>query len=346
MTELSLSADVVNELRERHVRFLEERLTDDRAKEDWLSSFDGAYDHLRAQRVRDVVEPARFAERLTALLTTETVHGFAAPIGRDLHARVLTSLRQHDQKLGTYVPDDARSAIDSIVTRPELVPAPLVRRVFEQEATEEMLRDVLYDALREFNDGVNPFFAEWGLPALVKKVVPIGAGTILKSIGTMRAEFDKRLEPEIRKFLLAFSRRAKTKLADFVIAKNSDPAFVNLRKNIVLFFYEQTLADIVAGLTDDAMEEGNRAAESIAWAVVENGKPIAQLKAALETFVDEHGDDTVGQWLDAIGVSERPALRALAELLWPYVRLLLGSPAARAFFERVTSDFYATLETR
>ena len=46
-----------------------------------------------------------------------------------------------------------------------------------------------------------------------------------------------------------------------------------------------------------------------------------------------------------IGVVERPSLEALAELTWPYVRLALESPPARAFYERVVWDFYATIGT-
>lgn len=346
MSELNLSEEVLVELRERHVRFLAERLTDDRAKSDLVVSLGRAYDDILAERVRDVVDPKLVVDHLSAVATSKMIRGFAAPIGRDVHARVIHSLRSHDEKLGAYVPADARTAIETVVTRPDLLPEPLIRRVFEQEATEEMLRDVLYDALVQFNDGVNPFFADWGLPALVKKVMPIGGGAILKSLNLVRAEFDKRLEPEIRKFLLAFSRSAKSKLADFVIAKSSDPAFVAMRKNIVLFFYEQTLADIVAHVDRPAMDEVERAAEGIACEVVAKDKPRAQLEAALVAFVQENGDKTVGEWLSAVGVTERPDFEAVAELLWPHVQMLLRTKAALAFLEQVTRDFYATLGAR
>lgn len=346
MTELTLPAATIAALRTRHVAFLAERLTDERAHGDFVRSFEGAYDHILAQRIRDVVQPDAFVAGLAKILSEKGIKGFGAPIGHEIHRRVLASLRTHDVKLGEYVPDDARTAIDSLISRPDIVPEPLIRRVIEQEATEEILRDVLHDALREFNDSVNPFFAEWGLPALLKRVMPIGSGTVIKSIGAIRGEFDKRLEPEIRKFLLVFSRKAKGKIADFVVSKTSDPTFVALRKNVALFFYEQTLADVVAGVTEDVRGETDRAADAIVLEVVRHEQPRRRLQAALTAFVSENGDKTLGEWLTSIGVTERPELEPLAELLWPHVRLLLESPPARAFFERVAWDFYATLEAK
>lgn len=345
MSDVTLSSDVIAALRTKHLEFLAGRLTDDRAKGDFVRSMNGAYDHLLSKPIKELLTPKAFVDGLSRVLSAPAIRGFGAPIGREVHRRVIQALREHQEKLGSFVPGDARSAIDVLVARPDLLPEPLIRRVFEQEATEEMLRDVLYDALREFNDSVNPFFAEWGLPALIKKVMPIGSGTVIKSIGLVRSEFDKRLEPEIRKFLLVFSRKAKGKLADFVIAKSNDAAFVALRKNVVAFFYEQTLAEIVAGVDAAAQEHVDVAAEHIALEVTAHDAPRRALEAALEELVREHGDETLGAWLGALGVDARPELEELAELVWPLARVLLESPPARAFWERVTWEFYDSLVT-
>lgn len=341
MTEdLALSPAQISALRARHVAYLAERLTDERAQGDFRLSFANAYDHVLTKPVKELVDPAALEAGLTKILTEPALRQLVMPIAREVHLRVLTSLRADDEKLGTYVPEKARAAIDDLVARADLVPEPLVRRVLEQEAVEEILRDTLYDALVEFNDTVNPFFADWGLPALIKRFVPIGSGAVLKSISAVRTEFDKRLEPEIRKFLLAFSRRAKGKIADFVVSKGGDPAFVALRKSVVAFFYEQTIGEIVAGFDDAARSRADAATEEILLEVLRHGRPRERLRAELDALVREHGETPLGEVLSGLGVTARPDLEAIADLVWPTMKMLLASPPARAFYERITWEFY------
>jgi len=340
---LSLDPATIAALRSRHVAFLAERLVDDRARGDFIRSFAGGYDHVMGRPIRELLQPQTLVAGGAKLLTNEVVRGLLAPIAQEVNRRVVTSLRTDEAKLGDYVPREARAAIDELIARPDLLPEELVRRVFDAEVVEEIMRDVLYDALLEFNESVNPFFADWGLPALIKRFMPIGSGTVLKSMSAVRAEFDKRLEPEIRKFLLGFSRKAKKKIADFVVSSAGDPKLVALRKSIVAFFYEESLAQITQNVDDDARMNADEAALAIVLELLRKDRPRERLIAELEKLVAEHGDEPLGAWLARIGVTERPDLEGLAELLWPFAKLALESPPARAFWERVTWDFYATL---
>ncbi|MBX3264678.1 MAG: hypothetical protein KF782_33710 [Labilithrix sp.] len=340
---LSLDPATVAALRSRHVAFLAERLVDDRARGDFVRSFAGGYDHVMARPIRELFDPKALVAGGAKVLKSDAVRGLFAPIAREVHRRVVASLRSDDAKLGDYVPDEARAAIGELIARPDLVPEELVRKVIGDDVVEEIMRDVLYDALVEFNESVNPFFADWGLPALIKRFMPIGSGTVLKSMSAVRGEFDKRLEPEIRKFLLGFSRRSKAKIADFLVSSAGDPKQIALRQSVVAFFYEESLAKITANVDDDARMNADDAALAIVLEVLERDRPRERLLAELEKLVADHGHETLGAWLARIGVTERPDLTALAELVWPFVKLALESPPARAFWERVTWDFYATL---
>lgn len=340
---LSLSPATIAALRARHVAFLAERLTDERARGDFVRSFVAGYDHLSSLPLRALIDPEALVAGLERALTTDTVRGLVSPMARELSRRAVAALRSDDTKLGDYVPEAAREAIDRLLARPDLVPDALVRRVVAAEAIEEIVHDVLYDALRGFNESVNPFFAEWGLPALIKRFMPLGSGAVLKSMSAVRAEFDKRLEPEMRKFLLSSSRTSKGKIADFVIGKAGDPKFVALRQSVVAFFYAETLAQITENVDDDARAGIDDAAEAIVLEVLRRDRPRARLLAELEDLVAAHGDETVGAFFARIGVTTRPELEPLAELAWPFVRLALESPPARAFYERLIWDFYATL---
>ena len=340
---LNLTPATIAALRSRHVAFLAERLVDDRARGDFLRSFAGGYEHMLSRPIRELLEPKTLVSGLAAVLTNQAVRGLLSPIAREINRRIVASLRSDDAKLGDYVPQEARRSIDELIARPDLLPEELVRRVFDDEVVEEIMRDVLYDALVEFNESVNPFFADWGLPALIKRFMPIGSGAVLKSMTAVRTEFDKRLEPEIRKFLLGFSRKSKKKIADFIVTSAGDPKLVALRKSIVAFFYEESLSQITKNVDDDARMAADEAAEAIVLEILGRERPRERLLAELEKLVAEHGDETLGAWLTRIGVMEQPDHEKLAELVWPFVKLALESPPARAFWERVTWDFYATL---
>lgn len=343
MTDLSFPPATVAALRAKHIAYLAERLTDDRARGDFVRSFANAYDHVLSRPLRELVDPAALSAVLTDVVTADAIRGLAAPVLREIHRRTVSALKTDEAKVGDFVPEAAREAIAALIARPDLLPEDLVRRVFEDEAAEEVLRDVLYDALVEFNDSVNPFFADWGLPALLKKVMPIGSGTVIKSIGAIRGEFDKRLEPEIRKFLLVFMRKSKSKIADLVVAKGADPKFIALRQSVVAWLYERSVAELTKTVDDDARDHVDTAAEEIALELAKQAHPRDRLRAEIEAFLKEKGDVTLGDWLTSIGAVARPELERIAELLWPHVRLLLESPPARAFYERVTWEFYDSL---
>lgn len=344
MQSLSLSAEILDELEKRHVAFLHARLTSGEAREDWVRSFREGWTWALGLRVGDVLDAEAVTDGVAKALSEATITKLFAPVVKDVHRRTLKTLRTDDKRLTEYVNADARTAIDTLLERSDLVPERLIREVFAQEAIEEALRDILFDGLQEFNQTVNPFFADWGLPAILKRM-PIGGGAILKSMGAVKGEFDKRLEPEIRKFLQVFSRKAKGKLADFVVAKGDDPKMIELRKNVVSFLYSQTLSELLANVDDAASKQGEIAVEQIALEIHRKEHPRKRLREALDAFLRVYGDKTVGEWLGAIGATETPDLDAWAALLWPHVQRTLASPVARTFFEGVTKEFYASLRS-
>jgi hypothetical protein len=339
MTDLALSPETLEALKKKHVAFLEARLSSDAAREDWMRSFREGYAWALTLRIRDVVDPVALTDGVTKALTADSVKALFAPAARDIHRRVLASLKKDDARLGDYVPAQARLAIDDLLERSDLVPERLVRNIFDQEAIEEAIRDTLHDGLKEFNETVNPFFADWGLPAILKRM-PIGGGAILKSMGAMRGEFDKRLDPEIRKFLLGFSRKAKGKLADFFITKGDDPKSIELRKNVVSFLYSQSMKELLAGIDESASKKAEIATEHVVLETLRRDEPRKRLREGLVAFLKDHGDTTFGEWLKAVGASGEPDLDAFAALLWPHVQRTLESPVSRAFFAKVTSEFY------
>ena len=344
MTDLALGSDVLDALEKRHIAFLEGRLTGDAAKADWVRSFREGWAWALAQKVNVVVDVDAATDGFAKALNEQTITKLVAPVMKEIHRRTLASLRTDDQKVATFLNADARAAIDVLLERSDLVPEKVIREVFAQEAIEDALRDILFDGLQEFNQTVNPFFADWGLPAILKRM-PIGGGAILKSMGALKGEFDKRLDPEIRKFLLVFSRKAKGKLADMVISKGDDPKTIELRKNVVTFLYSQSLSELLANVDESASKQAENAVTAIALEAWKKDHVRTRLRQALDAFLRIYGEKTVGEWLAAVGATATPDLDAFAELLWPHVQRTLASPVAKSFFAQLTKEFYDSLRT-
>lgn len=342
MANLRISRGALAELQRRHLSFLEERLVSARAREDWIRSAEADAEAVREVPIRDILQPRELAGNLHRALGSAAIGTFFAPLAARLQRAAIGGLREDGTKLGEYVPEEARLAIEDILAGPDLVPDALVRELFGQKAIEDAIHDTLLEGLTQFNRTVNPFFAEWGIPSLLRRV-PLGGGLILASMEALRGEFDRRLEPEMRRFLAPFSRRATAQMAELFLANRDEPRFVELRRNLVTFLWSRSLSELLAGADAEALDLGAFAAERIAIALLERDEATGELARLLGRFVEDLGDVTVGQWLHEIGASGRPDAGAWAELLWPQVEAVLRSRLVRDFLREITAEFYEGL---
>ncbi|HXC52133.1 MAG TPA: hypothetical protein VN634_14700 [Candidatus Limnocylindrales bacterium] len=322
---------------------IDEQLASISTRDEWLRLCRETWDRALSKPIRDTIRPDDIAAGLRSVATPESVRDLFGPLLRDLHSDLVALLKKDETALGDYVPEMARRAIDMLLERRDLIPEALVRKLFEQQAVQDAIYDTLYDGLTQFNTSVNPFFADWGLPSFLKRM-PIGGSVILASMEALRSEFERRLEPEIRKFLAPFSKRATGQLAEVFLAKSADPKFIQLRKNLVIFLYTQSLAELLARVDAAAAADVGVAIEEILLALVANDRLAARIRDAAQAFVDEHGDQTVGEWLASIGATGDGLVEPWAELLWPAVEKTLASPAARELLRRIVAELDQPIE--
>lgn len=270
---------------------------------------------LRTRRVRDLADPARLAPLLDAALGPAFAAELCAPLLRALRPYVLATLRADPRPLRDYVPKEAQAALQRLAARPPRLPAPLARALVENPELEEVLRDLLYGALREFNDRVNPFFADWGLPTILRKVLPIGGGTAVRALELVRGEFDRRLEPEMRRFLQGFVKRGLQRFSQVLAEGKDGPHGPALRRSIL----EAVLAQPVALLAEAPDDELLRLSEE-AFAVtlerfLQTERAAELRREALAALCAAAGDRTLGELLEQSGVRYRLPTEALASLL-------------------------------
>ncbi|MCU0685816.1 MAG: hypothetical protein MUF34_26845 [Polyangiaceae bacterium] len=334
---------LLDELRVRQSAFLAERMTSPRARDEWRDNFGAIAASLLALPVEALVPPARLARALDEALSAEAARSALAPLTRAALPAVLRALRAEPEVIGAFVPDEARQALDGLLARPGLVPERLVREVLEHDAVEAVMRDVLAEVLREFSEKVNPFFADWGLPAILRRWSPLAAGAVNKALEGVREEFNRRLEPETRRFLQAVTRRSLRSAADAAVAMQDGPKFVALRRHLAAWLLEQRFAELLVGI--DAAGEAmlSSAAGPVQERLARHEALQKRRREALDAFFRTWGSKSAAELLGALGVEFRPDVAVVADLLWPAVEAALKSEPGRAWITSLVDEFYASL---
>jgi hypothetical protein len=327
-----------DEMRARLVRFVIERLSNDEGA--FEADVAGAIDDLLATPLEAVLDAERLEAAVAAALAKEQVERGARPLSRTIHMAIVRGMRADATKLGAFVPPKARERIDALLEKRGPVNERLVRQLIEQEAMEETLRDVIFDALKEFNERFNPFVAEWGLPGLLKGLGRFGLGPLGKSIDNVRVEFDRRLEPEMRKFLQGFSRRAVRRMADLVVQNSGDAKFLALRKSMVAFLYEQELRELVANVDDESAETWNAIGVDVAEHALALESSKKKRREAVAALLRDHGKEPLGEVLERYGFVAKPDANAVARSLWPFARAVFRGKAAERRVEAIVREFF------
>jgi hypothetical protein len=335
-----LTAETLAQIEARHLAFLSARLVSPEAAVEWRAQIAAAYETLLAARVGQVVDASALADALDAALTGEAIERAARPLARHLLPLVLGALRAERGTVRERVPASTQLRLDALMARPSLVPERLLSEIVDQDAVDEIMRDVLYDGFKEFSEKVSPFTAEWGIPSLLKRMSVFG-GAMSKSLDAVKAEFDRRLEPEIRRFLAGFSRRGLHRLVEVTIARADQPTSIALRKHLVAWVLDQEIAALAREADEETLALAREIGLDIAAAELERAEGRARRRALIEATVQGAKDLTVGEALEALGVSLRVDTEALAAASWPAVQTVLGSSSVKGWLEKMVREFYA-----
>jgi hypothetical protein len=333
----SLDPAALEALKARHLTFFEARVVSAKAEAEWQENLAAVYRDLLAARLSDVASAGVLADAANALFTSQTIEGAVRPLARQILREALRELRVEKGRVGDRVPAEGRQRIMALLERPGLMPDRFLREIIKEDAIDEVMRDVLYDALKEFSEKVNPFFADWGLPALLKKLGPFGFG---KGLESLRADFDRRLEPEMRKFLQGFSKKSLRRMVDFIIEHGDEPKFIAVRKRLAGWLLGQEVADLARATDIEAVLLGQDITLDIAAAELERSDVRARRRAALEQAIAAFQHRTVGEVLAELGVTFTPDFGPIAAATWPLARAALASPAAKAWFSSLVEEFY------
>jgi len=319
---------------------IQQVLLDQTLRAEWGKLCAQALAEILRTPVRKLVDRAKLGAALDAVLSRESVEQWSLPMARALAVLGTTRLQNRAEPIERFVPPSARQNLEALVGLPEILPPSLVQELAQDPAIEALLQDVLFEALKQFSNKVNPFTAEWGLPALMKHLPPFGFGALKSGFDARKAEFEDRMEPEIRKFVQGFSRKGVQRLAELMVRKQKEPELVALRVRVLGLLLARPLGELSPGPDDPRAKLAIDAGAEILGQALGDALLRSELDEIIDAALSRHGDSTLSAMLDELGMSP-PAPAVLAEACWPIAEIALGTEAVRHAIEHAIAEALA-----
>ncbi|MBN4050305.1 hypothetical protein JYT28_00965 [Desulfobulbus sp. AH-315-M07] len=340
MTASLSDGERLAELRNSQLDFFVGWLGSERAEARWCKLVAKAQASLVERPLAHFVEAERLRGLIAAATSGAVVSKLVVPAARTLLMEVAARVHARSESTGELLSEETWNELAELVADPDVVNEPLLRALLEDPAVEAVMHDVLFDALKEFGDRLNPFVAEWGLPALIDGLPMLGKGVMLRAIDGVRKEFDKRSRPEMRKFLKVFSRRAVKQSIEQTLIKRSEPEMVALRQHLATAVLERPLSEMCWSPEED---RGRRAVETIAASigdVLTHAIVAKELERAVDDLLAAWGERPVSELFDAMGVT-LPDTEPFARAMWPAIKTLGSSDAIREILTELIDDSHA-----
>lgn len=314
-------------------RVLIERMRSDRGRADHRRLVERGYQALLEAEL-GAVFPRTSADRvLSAVLNSDRLADLVRPSAGAILSEVVAEMKRDARPLSRFVPKEAEDAIERIAARPGLVDPRWIRAIFQEKAVEAIVADTLYSAIRDFSTVLPRFFLGL-LPTRGLGVLGTAAGLG----GKIMEEVEKRIEPEIRSFLVGGTKRALDRAADFAVAHADDKTSLELRRNLVHFVLKESPAFHARPLEAPVLAEVSVSAEAIARRVGESEEIKERAAELLDRFYAAHGARPVRELLTALGVKLEPDLDVIAEATWGLLDLFLQTEAVRGFVEERVAE--------
>ncbi len=305
------------------------------AEDDWARLLGAMYRQLLAtpadqvvdrQKVRAVIEQHLVAQRVEDLVRV----GFRVGVRPTVAAG-----RDDERPVGRWMPEEAQRRLAALAGQPHLVGEVWIEELFKQDAAEELLSETLYQSLKDFSTLV---------PRILQKVLPSGlgrlAGFAANAGSKMFDEVERVLDGEIRRFLEKGAGKALDRAARFAAQNVDSPTMVEGRRNMVRFALSKSGAFHVERMTDDRIDELEAIAELTAAHIATHEETAAVIDRLADRVWAAVDDRTVGEALDAAGITSEPPFEAWAAATWPALRTALQTPEVEAWIDDLAREFF------
>jgi hypothetical protein len=339
---LSIDDATRRALRARHVAYTKARLLSDEGQAELRANLEAGFAAITKRPVRELFDASALVALVEHVVSEPVLTHAVRPILRTAILLEAGRLREEPLAVGAYVSSQARASIELLLERPGIVPGPFVRQLVTHRAFERVMSEVLDDALKQFGAKMNPFTAEWGLPSLTKKAgaFSLGLGALLKSVESVQQEFERRLEPERKRFLAAFARTALGTVADTIVKTSDDPPMIELRKELFAWLLEQPTSEVASTWSERNVELAERIGHELTTHVLGLEATRRRRKAQIELLLGAHGAQSLEEALAKYGARVEPDFDAIVGAVWPFMRAALDTPEVEAWLDRIVGGFW------
>ena len=283
--------------------------------------------------VSSLVAPEALADFIELFSERVFLTQTAGPAALALARLGLSEAQRDDRPLASYLSVETRQEILAHALSARPVPRALLDALFAEKGIRAFIEGFLLDALREFYERANPFFAETGLPAMIKKLMPIGSGVVIKALEAGRGEFEKRLEPELRRFLGGFTGRALESIKSGGVGAGSREVVEGLATTVVSFVLNRPVKELAGEVRVERTDGVVRLIVAILSDLDDDETLRSRRRELVTGYVKAQGDLSVREILAQHGMAVAPNLDALAEATYPFIRGVLQLSPVRAWFD-------------
>lgn len=319
---------------------IDEALLGPHAEKEWEATLTSGLEALLAAPLGDLLDPAATADFVDMLAERAFLDTTARPVVAALGAFLVDEAKRDERPMASYLAPETRSAITAFAASAKPVPRALLDALLAEKGVRSFVEGFLFDAMREFYERANPFFAESGLPAMIKKLIPIGSGAVLKALEVARGEFETRLEPELKKFLGGFTGRALESVKAGVGAGSRELA-AEITGVVLGFVLDRPVKELAAEVDRDRLAETVKLAVEILGDLDDDETFRTRRRELIEGYVRRNAGRPVAEVLADHGVRIAPHMPSLAQATFPLVRGLVTLAPAKAWFrtfaERVSA---------
>ncbi len=335
--EYRATDDDVNQ--QEFTRWLVERLTGELAQQEWHRVFKAAGQELLGQPLNALVSEEEMLALLEAHLDEERLVALVRPAIRFGLHHALKQAQDDDQPLERYLSDAAKDSFMQLATRPGVIQEAWITELFSQDAMEELGADTLYKALKDFST-IIPRLIESMTPSALGKLARLGGRATGGVTTKLLDEVERRLEPEIKKWLERGTRRALDSAASFATEHRDSPAAVEARRSLLRFFWSQSAAFHARSFTPEVVGDLELAVERTArhvGALPETKERFAKVIA--DTYKSD-GNKKLEDWLETMGVDRAPPWEAWSKVAWSVLETAMAGPAIREWHKGIASEIH------
>lgn len=344
-TEKQKAKEQLNQLRKRHLSYFQKKLKSDSMYSELSKIIDHYRNWLLSQQVGDFVDTDVLKSILKLLLDGAFLEELLENIVKPYIISELNRIREDNEEIDYYFDERSLKLLRDVISNPDLLPKEWLEKTLDHEAFHQLMASLLYNALKEFTIQVNPFFSSWGLPALLKKAAPFGGifdpfGVGNKVIDTLKTEFEKQLEPQIKNFLTFFTGTAIQHAYSFATGKENKKIFIELRQDMLTNILAEKTSIFTSSLTPKAIEQFAELSSSMTLQYLRRKSTRKLIKERIDSFFDERNEQTFGEIFAKYNIDTYSWSRELLNLIRPILRTYLQSKEFSLIIELMVNDFY------